>query len=200
VTSSPDDNPSASPSDVRFNARLDPTTRQKVDDLAWRFHQPRAAVLISIMQWGLDCGPTDTIDHGISQGSLRQLSLYVPFDLYARVQQAATAAGVQTSPWLRHMVRQISITDFPASWQEEPPRERSHDSRHYGKRFMMRLDPQTWETLEELSKRFEKSAAEIIRQLVAQATPDDFPQTWQTADGRRRPRPRREASTRRRQS
>jgi hypothetical protein len=163
VTSSPDDNPAACPSDVRFNARLDQTTRQKVDDLAWRFHQPRAAVLISIMQWGLDNRREETIDQGILQGSLRQLSLYVPSDLYEHVQRAAAAAGVNTSPWLRHMVRQITITDFPASWQEEPPRERSHDSRHYGKRFMMRLDDPAWARLEELSIHFNKSAAEIIR-------------------------------------
>ncbi len=66
---------------------------------------------------------------------------------------------------------------------------RFHDSRHYGKRFMMRLDDPTWEKLEELSTHFDKSAAEIIRQLVAQATLEDFPRAWQTAGGPRRDAP-----------
>jgi hypothetical protein len=76
---------------------------------------------------------------------------------------------------------------------------RSHDLRDYGKRFMMRLDNPTWEKLEEFSKRFDKSAAEIIRQLVAQATIEDFPETWPRASGgARRAYPRHNASTRRR--
>jgi hypothetical protein len=33
--------------------------------------------------------------------------------------------------------------DFPASWQAGPADERSHESRRYGKRFMLRLDGQT---------------------------------------------------------
>jgi hypothetical protein len=38
---------------IRLDARLDATTRQKVDDLATHFHLPRAAVLSYIMAWGL---------------------------------------------------------------------------------------------------------------------------------------------------
>jgi hypothetical protein len=129
----------------------------------------------------------------------RALYLYVDIELHVRVEQAAAAAGVKIAPWLRSMVREITLDDFPASWQEERPRERSHDSRDYGKRFMMRLDDPTWEKVEELAMRFDKSAAEIIRQLVAQATPEDFPQAWQTAGSPKRSHPRREPSTRRRQ-
>jgi hypothetical protein len=33
-----------------MDARLDAVTRQKVDDLATRFHQPRAAVLCHMAQ------------------------------------------------------------------------------------------------------------------------------------------------------
>jgi hypothetical protein len=77
---------------------------------------------------------------------------------------------------------------------------RSRDSRYYGKRFMMRLDPQTWEKLEGLSMHFDKSIAEVIRQLVAQAKLEDFPRTWPKASGgTRRAYPRHNASTRRRQ-
>jgi hypothetical protein len=162
VTPSPDHTPPIPPLHVRFNARLDATTRQKVDDLAKRFHQPRAAVLTSIMHWGLSRGPMDKIDHGESQGPVRPLNLYVASDLYKHIQKAATAAGVKAAPWLRHMVRQVAVTDFPASWQEATPGERSHDSRHYDKRFMARFDAQTQEKREELSRHFNTSAAEIM--------------------------------------
>ena len=187
-------------SSIRFNARFDTATRQKVDDLAKRFHQPRAAVLCHIMQWGLDRGPTEKIDQGNTQGPVRHLYLYVASDLYEHVQRAATTAVVKVAPWLRHMVRQVTITDFPASWQEERLEGRSHDSHVYDKRYMIRLDDMTWEKLEDFSRHFDTSAAAIIRQLVAQATIEDFPQAWQMADDPRRAHPRREASTRRRPS
>jgi hypothetical protein len=35
-----------------------------------------------------------------------------------------------------------------------------------------------WEKLEDLSTHFDKEAAEIIRQLIAQAEPEDFPPSW----------------------
>ena len=60
-----------------MDARLDATTRQKVDDLARHFHQPRAAVLSHIMQWGLSRGQTEPLDRDDSQGSVRHLSCYV---------------------------------------------------------------------------------------------------------------------------
>ena len=68
----------------------------------------------------------------------------------------------------------------------EPPVERSHDSRTYGTRFMLRLDDPTQEKLEELSTHFEMSAAEIIRHLIAQATPEDFPRSWHMRAAERR--------------
>jgi predicted transcriptional regulator len=163
---------------IRIDARLDATTREKVDDLAQHFHQPRAAVLCQIMHWGLSYEQPGPLDQGDAQGPVRHLYLYVPSELRDGVEKAATAAGVKTASWLRHMVRQITITDFPASWQEATPRERSHESRRYGKRFMLRLDDPTWETLDALAAHFERSAAEIIRQLLAQATPDTFPASW----------------------
>jgi len=49
-----------------MDARLDATTRQKVDDLATRFHQPRATVLSFIMHWGLSRGPTGPLVQGES--------------------------------------------------------------------------------------------------------------------------------------
>jgi hypothetical protein len=63
---------------------------------------------------------------------------------------------------------------------------RSHDSRHDDTRCMLRLDDQMREKLEGLSTHFDTSAAEVIRQLVAQATPKDFPKGWQTRAAERR--------------
>jgi hypothetical protein len=45
-------------------------------------------------------------------------------------------------------------------------------------RFMLRLDAPTQEKLDDLSTPFEMSAAAIIRHLIAQATPEDFPRSW----------------------
>jgi hypothetical protein len=47
-----------------MDARLDAVTRAKVDDLAQRFHQPRAAVLCHIMHWGLSRGKAEIRDGG----------------------------------------------------------------------------------------------------------------------------------------
>jgi hypothetical protein len=55
--------------------------------------------------------------------------LHVESGLHAQVEKAAAAAEVNVAPWLRHVVRKIVITDFPASWQAERSEERSHDSR-----------------------------------------------------------------------
>lgn len=82
------------------------------------------------------------------------------------------------APWLRHMVRLVSVTDFPGSWEEERSEERSHESRTYHRRFMLRLDELIGEKLESLSTHFHRPAAEIIRQLVAQANIDAFPKSW----------------------
>jgi hypothetical protein len=123
-----------------MDARLDLATRGKVDNLAQHFHQRRAAVLCHIMQWGLGRGQPETLDHGTSQGQVRHLYLYVEAELHEQVQKAATAGGMKIAPWLRHMVRQITIAEFPASWQEAIPGDRSHDSHTYGTRFMLRLD------------------------------------------------------------
>jgi hypothetical protein len=119
------------------------------------------------------------LDQGDPQGSVRHLYLYIPSELHARVEKAATAAGVNIAPWLRHMVRQITLADFPASWQEARSEERSHDSPTYGRRFMLRLDDSSQTKLQQLVKQFGASKAEIIRQLIAQATTEDFPKSWQ---------------------
>jgi hypothetical protein len=161
-----------------MDARLDATTRAKVDDLAKRFHQPRAAVLCHIMQWGLSRGPAEIVDGGALEGPICHLYLYVDTELRDHVEKAANAAGMKTAPWLRAMVRQITLADFPASWQAARSEERSHDSRTYGTRFMLRLDKPSQTKLQQLISHFGVSKAKIIRQLIAQATPEDFPNSW----------------------
>jgi len=100
------------------------------------------------------------------------------------------AAGVKIAPWLRHLVRQITMTDFPASWQEARSEERSHDSHTYDTRFMLRLDESSQTKLQQLVKQFGVPKAEIIRQLIVQAEPKDFPSSWQMRAAEHRVQPR----------
>jgi predicted transcriptional regulator len=163
-----------------MDARLDAMTRAKVDDLAQHFHQPRAAVLCHIMHWGLSRQQTGPLDQGDAQGPVRHLYFYVPSDLRERVENTAAAAGMKVASWLRYMVCRITIADFPSSWEEERLEKRSHDSRTYGTRFMLRLDERSQTKLQQLCKHFDVSNAEIIRQLIAQAEPEGFPPSWHT--------------------
>jgi hypothetical protein len=151
----------------------------EVDDLAQHFHTPRAAVLSYIMQWALSHGQTGPLDQYDAQGPVRHLYLYVEAGLHDQVQKAAAAAGVKIAPWLRHMVRQITIPDFPASWKEERPAGRSYDSHVYTERFMLRLDELSKTKLQHLVEHYGASKANIIRQLIAQAETEDFPPSWQ---------------------
>jgi predicted DNA-binding protein len=179
VTTLPNHKPNQPPSSIRTDARLDPATRQKVDNLSQHFGRPRAAVLCQTMEWGLGREQTGPLDQGDAQGPVRHLYLYVASALYERVEKAAIATGMKIAPWLRHMVRQITITDFPRSWQEERSEKRSHDSHTYDTRFMLRLDEPSQTKLQQLIKPFGASKADIIRQLIAQAKPEDFPPSWQ---------------------
>jgi len=84
------------------------------------------------------------------------------------------------------MVRQITITDVPASWQEERSEERSHDARTYDTRFMLRLDDPSQTRLQQLVQQFGSSKAKIIRHLIAQAEPEDFLPNWHMRAAERR--------------
>jgi predicted DNA-binding protein len=169
-----------------MDARLDARTRAKVDDLATRFHQSRAAVVRHIMSWGLNHGWPTPWDQDASHGPVCHLYVYVDAALQKHVAKAATAAGGTIAAWVRQMVRQITLTDFPASWQEARAEARSHDSRRYGTRFMLRLDTPSQTKLQQLVQQFGVSQATIIRQLIAHAMPDAFPQSWHTRAAERR--------------
>jgi hypothetical protein len=86
----------------------------------------------------------------------------------------------------RHSMRQVTREDFPPSWQAGETEPQSHDSRYYGACFLMRLDAHMRERLEELSRRFDHSVVVVIRQLVTQATIEDFLANWQMAVDERR--------------
>jgi hypothetical protein len=189
VNLSPDRKTNNPQSSIRMDARLDQATRQKVDDLAQCFHQPRAAVLCHLMRWGLSRKHTQPVDQGDTQGPVCHLHLCVPSDLHEQVEKAAAAVGAKTAPWLRQMVRRISVTDFPVSWQEGPSGGRSHDSRHYDTRFMLRLDEPSRINLQDLIDHFHLPKATIIRHLLIQATPQDFPKSWHMRAAERRVRP-----------
>jgi hypothetical protein len=113
---------------------------------------------------------------------------------------AAKAAGADASAWVCHVLHQVTLEDMPTAWRTGEPDPRSHDSRYYGRRFMLRLDDDTSETLEDLSEHFKKPAAEIIRHLVTHATLEDFPPDWQTTNATPGTAPRPWESTQRRTS
>jgi hypothetical protein len=182
----PDHTPRHPRARIRVDARLDAATRQKVDDLAGHFRRPRAAVLHHIMRWGLECGVMAAGAQGHTQGPVRHLYVYLDGDPYEAVQKAATTAGVKIAPWLRGMAWHIPLTDFPTSWEAARSEARSHDSRRYHTRVMLRLDASSHRTLQDFVERFAVPKATIIRQLIVQATPEDFPPSWQMRAAERR--------------
>jgi hypothetical protein len=78
-------------------------------------------------------------------------------------------------------MRQVSPEDFPASWHATMTDVRTHDSPTYGRRFMLRLDETSARKLQALVAQFGTSQAAILRQLITQATPEEFPESWHLA-------------------
>jgi predicted DNA-binding protein len=176
---------------ARYQARLDAATLSKLEDLAKTFHRKRAPILRYVMWWGLGQSKGWMIDAS-HPAAVRTVSLLLEPDLLRQVQETAAARGVSVAAWVREAVRRLTQADVPDSWRTEVIGGRSHDSPTYGQRFMLRLDKLTAQKLEALVAQFGQSRAEIIRQLVAQAKPEDFPQSWQLAARereRRRTRP-----------
>lgn len=168
---------------VRRQARLDAETHAKLEELAHTFHRKWAAILCFVMQWGLTQTQGWTHDRVIP-ASVHPVPLLVEPAMLQQVQEAAKAHGADIAAWERHAMRQVRGDDFPASWHAaavEGGTPRSDDSRYYGKRFMMRWDEPTRERLEELSQHFNRPHAAIIRQLITQARPEDFPPSWHLA-------------------
>jgi predicted transcriptional regulator len=165
---------------VRRQARLNADTHAKLEVLAKTFHRKRAAILRYVMHWGLAHTQGWTIDQSIP-ARVHPVTMLVEPILLQQVQAAARHHGVSVVAWERHAMRQVTLEDFPSSRRAGETVPRSHDSGHYGTRFMLRLDDETSIKLATLTQAFHRSAAEVIRQLVAQARPEDFPESWQLA-------------------
>jgi predicted HicB family RNase H-like nuclease len=173
---------------VRYQARLDTDRYRKLEDLLKTFHRKRGQILGHVMQWGIPRSGDWTIDQFIPATSHIVPMLLEP-TLKQQVQAAATAHGVSMALWVRHAMREVAVGDFPASWRAGGMSPRSHDSGYYSTRFLLRLDHETSSKLATLTQTFHRSAAEVIRQLIAQARPEDFPQSWHLAVDEQRRHP-----------
>ena len=174
---------------VRHQARLDAETHAKLEDLVAGFHRKRSAILRYVMQWGLTQTREWAVDLAVP-GTVRTVGMLLEPELLQQVQEVAAAHSATVAAWVRHAMRQVSPSDFPDSWHAEAAqggRPRSHDSRQYRTRFMLRLDDETSEKLETLVRAFDRPAAAVIRQLITQAQRRDFPQSL--APGHRRTAP-----------
>lgn len=88
---------------------------------------------------------------------------------------------MSVAAWVRHAGRQVTLDGFAASWRAEEGGSRSYESGYYHRRFQLRLDHDAQTRLGTFMQTFNRSAAEIIRQLITQAAPEDFPQSWYLA-------------------
>jgi hypothetical protein len=182
---------------ARLEVHLDQATQTKITRLVTTFRR-RSAVLRHLLPWGLGHGHGWAIDHRRPPGRAQRVFLRLEPEVRAQVEAVATTAGGDISAWLRHAVRQVNEVDFPASWQAASAEQgrvprRSHDSRQYGTRFMLRLDEASLGTLDALTEFFATSRADVIRQLIMRATPKMFPQSWHLAADERRQRHARQA-------
>jgi predicted DNA-binding protein len=165
---------------ARYEARLDVETHAKLKALAATFHRKRSAILRCLMQWGLTQTRSWTIDTA-APVTVHPLSLLLEPHLLQHVQEAASARGATVAAWVRQVMREVRSDDFPASWRTGVVVGRSHDSHTYGQRFMLRLDETTAQKLQALVAQFGTSQAAIIRQLITQAKPEEFPESWRLA-------------------
>jgi predicted HicB family RNase H-like nuclease len=98
-----------------------------------------------------------------------------------QVRDAAAAQGASGAAWVRQAIRQVTPEDFPASWHVGETAARSHESGYFHRKFGLRLDDKTSRKLEALTEAWERSAAEVVRQLIVQAAPEDLPESWRMA-------------------
>jgi predicted transcriptional regulator len=172
---------------ARRQARLDGETYAKLEELTKAFHRERGSILRYVIQWEISHSAAWTIDQSIHT-TVNLVPLLVEPALIQQVENAAEAHGVTVAAWLRHAMRQVRLEDFPPSWRAGETAARSHDPGSFHRKFGLRLDEGTARKLEALTETFDRSAAEIIRQLITQATPEVFPQDWQLAVKECRPR------------
>jgi predicted transcriptional regulator len=180
MTPPPEPRPRQRRYSVRQQARLDAETHATLEALANTFHRKRAQIMRHVMEWGLRHTREWTVDLSIPDRP-HLVHILVEADLLQQVQAVADAHGASIAAWLRHAMRQVTDEDFPPSWRAGNIAIRSHESCYFRRKFGLRLDEVTSQKLEALTQTFDRSAAEIMRQLIAQAAPEDFPQSWQLA-------------------
>jgi predicted transcriptional regulator len=184
---------------ARLEVHLDQATQTTITRFVTAFRR-RSVVLRHVLEWGLSHGQGWKIDRSRPAGRAQRVSLRLEPELRERVEAVATTAGGDISAWLRHAVHLITVADFPASWQaasaeQKRAPKRSHDSRQYGTRFMLRLNDASLGKLDAFTEFFHTSRADVIRQLIMQATPKVFPKSWHLAAQERRQRQTGQANT-----
>ena len=167
---------------MRRQARLDGETYAKLGELANTFHRRRAAILRYVMDWGLAHTRGWTIDLSIPDRPYLVHMLVNP-NLLQQMQDAADAQAASVAAWVRHAMRHITPEDFPPSWRTGATAVRSHEPGYDDRRFQFPLNPDTQTKVGMLMQTFDRSAAEILRQLMAQAGPEDCPRSWHVSVG-----------------
>jgi hypothetical protein len=165
---------------VRWQARLDAETHAKLQKLAQDFHRKRAQILRHVMPWALAHTHGRTVDQSIP-AAVHPVTLLMDPELLQQVQDAAAVHAVSVAAWVRQAMRQVTPEDFPPSWRAEEAAARAHESGYFHRKLGLRLDAVTSRKLAAFMHTFERSAAAIIRELIAQATPEDFPPSWHMA-------------------
>jgi hypothetical protein len=162
----------------------------RLEEFACSFHRKRSAIVRYVMQWGLTQTEGWTVDRS-AVVAVPPVAVLLERESLRHVQDAAAAHGTRIAAWLREAVRRVTDEDFPASWRVGQTASRSHDSGCFGRKYQLRLDEASSAKLGQLAEHFDTSAAEVLRQLIAQATPEDFPRSWRLAAGERQQRHRR---------
>src|SRR5215813_3331822 len=109
------------------------------------------------------------LDRHRPPGRAQRISLRLEPKRRERVAAVAMTAGGDISARLRHALHLVTMADFPANWQaasaeQQHAPQRSHDSRQYGTRFMLRLDETSLGNLDNFTEFFVTSRANVIRQ------------------------------------
>jgi hypothetical protein len=167
---------------ARHQARLDAETHATLAALTKTFHQKCAAILRFVMQWGLVYTTARTVDPSIPDRP-QLVHMLVDPELLQQMQDAADAQAASVAAWVRHAMRHITPEDVPPSWRTGATAVRSHEPGYDGRRFQFPLNPDTQTKVGMLMQTFDQSAAEIIRQLMAQAGPADCPRRWHVSVG-----------------
>jgi hypothetical protein len=184
---SPEPHPRQRRYSLRRQARLDTEAQATLEELPHNFHRTRAAILHYVMDWGATHTTIWPIDPAIPDRP-HLVHLLVGPERLRQVQAAAEAHGGTMAARVRQAMRQVTLDDFPPSWRAGPTARRAHDSSSYGTRVMLRLDHETLLKLAAHMQTFDRSAAESMRQPIAQARSEDFPADCHLSVTNRRPR------------